>query len=73
MTDSAAIVEKLSPKRTGVSVEVNAATGVRPMQADKMVWLFHLGGSQGLRVSGFDPASSSDEIPFESFIDFGGH
>ena len=43
-----------------------------PVQADKMVWLLQLGGSQGLRVSGFDPAGSTDEIPFASFINFGG-
>ena len=49
-----------------------AATGVQPLQADKMVWLLQMGGSQGLRVSGFDPAGSSDEISFGSFIDFGG-
>jgi len=48
------------------------ATGVQPLQADKMVWLLKLGGSQGLRMSGYDPAGSSDEIPFGSFIDFGG-
>jgi len=48
------------------------ATGVQPLQADKMVWLLELGGSQGLRISGSDPAGSSDEIPFQSFIDFGG-
>ena len=48
------------------------ATGVKPLQADKMVWLLRLGGSQGLRFSGFDPGGSSDEIPFGSFIDFGG-
>jgi len=48
------------------------AIGVQPLQADKMVWLLKLGGSQGLRLSGFDPAGSSDEIPFRSFIDFGG-
>jgi hypothetical protein len=47
-------------------------TGVHPLQADKMVWMIHLGGSQGWRVSGFDPAGSSTEIPFDSFIDFGG-
>ena len=47
-------------------------TGVRPLQTDKMVWLLKLGGSQGLRVSGFDPRGSSDEIPFESFTDLGG-
>lgn len=47
-------------------------TGVRPLQADKMVWRLHLGGSQGWRVSGFDPAGSTAEIPFGSFIDFGG-
>lgn len=48
------------------------ATGVQPLQADKMVWLLKVGGAQGLRMSGFDPAGSSDEIPFGSFIDFGG-
>jgi hypothetical protein len=48
------------------------AAGVQPLQADKMVWLVHLGGSQGWRVSGFDPAGSDTEIPFESFLDFGG-
>jgi len=45
---------------------------VQPLQPDKMVWLLRVGGSQGLRVSGFDPAGSSDEIPLSSFIDFGG-
>jgi len=34
--------------------------------------LLQLGGSQGLQISGFDPAGSSDEIPFGSFVDFGG-
>jgi hypothetical protein len=48
------------------------ATGVRPLQADKMVWLIHVGGAQGWRVSGFDPAGSAAEIPFTSFLDFGG-
>lgn len=48
------------------------ATGVRPLQADKMVWLVQVGGSQGWRVSGFDPAGSPTEIPLGSFIDFGG-
>ncbi len=48
------------------------ATGVQPLQTDKMVWLLQLGGSQGLQISGFDPAGSSDEIPFGSFVDFGG-
>jgi hypothetical protein len=48
------------------------STGVQPLQNDKMVWLLKQGGSQGLRLSGFDPAGSSAEIPFGSFIDFGG-
>jgi hypothetical protein len=47
-------------------------TGVRPLQADKMVWWIHVGGSQGWRVSGFDPRGSSAEIAFASFVDFGG-
>ncbi|MFV1968401.1 MAG: glycosyl hydrolase family 28-related protein, partial [Pirellulaceae bacterium] len=48
------------------------ATGVQPLQTDKMVWWLKLGGSQGLRVSGFDPDGSSDAITFDSFIVFGG-
>ena len=46
--------------------------GVQPLQADKMVWMLNLGGSQGFRVSGFDPAGSTNTIPFDAFIDFGG-
>ena len=48
------------------------ASGIQPLQNDKMVWILKLGGSQGWRVSGCDPAGSSDEIPFSSFISFGG-
>jgi len=48
------------------------ASGVQPLQANKMVWLLNLGGAQGLRMRGFDPAGQSSEIPFRSFIDFGG-
>ena len=48
------------------------AKGVKPMQPDKMVWWIHLGGSQGWRVSGHDPAGSPAEIPLQSFTDFGG-
>jgi len=48
------------------------ATGVRPLQAEKMVWWLEVGGSQGFRIRGFDPAGSASEIPFASFIDFGG-
>ena len=48
------------------------AKGVQPLQADKMVWLLELGGSQGLRIRGCDPAGKTDEIPFASFVDFGG-
>ncbi|MBM3473794.1 MAG: hypothetical protein FJX75_11040 [Armatimonadetes bacterium] len=48
------------------------ATGVRPLQADKMVWWLEVGGSQGLRIRGFDPAGSTDEIPPGAFQDFGG-
>ncbi|MCK5803447.1 MAG: hypothetical protein KAI66_11470 [Lentisphaeria bacterium] len=47
-------------------------TGVKPLQADKMVWLLKLGGSHGWSVSGFDPAGSADEIPLGSLVDFGG-
>ena len=46
--------------------------GVQPLQADKMVWALNLGGSQGFRVSGFDPAGATNTIPLEAFIDFGG-
>ena len=48
------------------------AAGVQPLQADKMVWWLEVGGSQGLRIRGFDPAGKTDEIPFASFVDFGG-
>jgi len=37
-----------------------------------MVWWLEVGGSQGFRIRGFDPAGSASEIPFASFIDFGG-
>ncbi len=49
------------------------ATGVQPLQADKMVWLMEFGGSQGWRIRGHDPAGSYAEIPFSSFTDFGGY
>ena len=48
------------------------ATGVQPLQADKMVWWLEVGGAQGLKFRGLDPAGSSDEIPFDAFVDFGG-
>ena len=48
-------------------------TGVKPLQVSKMVWMLNLGGSQGWKIKGFDPAGSSAEIPFGSFIDFGGY
>jgi hypothetical protein len=48
------------------------ATGVQPLQADKMVWWLEVGGSQGLTIRGCDPAGKTDEIPFASFVDFGG-
>jgi hypothetical protein len=47
-------------------------TGIKPLQADKMVWMINVGGSQGFRVSGFDPAGSTNEIPLGSFTNFGG-
>ena len=47
-------------------------TGVQPLQADKMVWLLQVGGSQGWKIKGFDPSGSPDEISFASFVDFGG-
>ncbi len=48
------------------------ATGVQPLQIDKMVWWLTVGGSQGFRIQGFDPAGSADEIPLGSFLEFGG-
>jgi len=48
------------------------STGIVPMQTSRMVWLLELGGSQGLKMKGYDPAGSAAEIPFASFLDFGG-
>ena len=47
-------------------------TGILPMEADKMVWLLELGGSQGWRIKGMDRSGNSSEIPPELFVDFGG-
>jgi hypothetical protein len=46
--------------------------GVRPLQADKMVWLVQLGGINGCRISGADPSGSSAEVPLSAFVEFGG-
>ena len=48
------------------------AGGVKPLQADKMVWWLEVGGSQGLSIRGFDPGGSPDVIPSASFVNFGG-
>jgi hypothetical protein len=48
------------------------STGVQPIQNTKMVWSLKFGGTRGFLVTGFDPNGSSAEIPFSSFISFGG-